>query len=154
MEAGCHSCSRGNAWSNIISVIAIITSVTTALIQISWNRRERSNERELEIYRVLFEEKILKELPEACYKLSFEGEQIAGVDLVCNVLISIRKGLYFFKYYNRGFYQRGTILVQDFEDYLCDLLNIPMLERDVTKIEAQTDQYMKKICDMMLEHFV
>ncbi len=140
--------------SDILSVIAIIISVVSAIFQ--WKRESHFNKVNLEAdyFKELYKEHLLKNLPKKRLLLHFKNGILCDMDGLLDELNSIRQNSLYFYYVDAKFYMELKNVLQDLEDYLIECGNQVISDKENQEIVFQEIQEkLKKLYDVLMKRY-
>lgn len=105
--------------SLILSILAIILSITVAVVEYVRDYNINKVNLESEYYKELFKDYLLYDLPKARKYIRFNSaDKLVDTDNMINELQNLLQDSLYFQYSNQQFYQELKKIVQQFEDYL------------------------------------
>lgn len=128
----------------ILSIIAIIISVVSIIMQRKNSKDSVRVSLEADYYLNIYKEYLMEKIPKACQVIRFSDEKLLDVDSLIDELNNMRRASLFFKYYDEKFYEEIYDALQNLENKLVsksgDMSNenyakfIPELNQDITSI--------------------
>ncbi len=102
----------------VISICAFLVSVAVPIFEFIWNQKMNQHNLEAEYFRDIFGEILYQDMPQAISFIHFNGEEVSGTDIMCEVLRKIRTRAVYFKVADEKFYTKLKKSVQELEDYI------------------------------------
>lgn len=128
----------------VLSILAIVISVITAIAEYMWNKSINTTNLEAEFYKDIYFEYLMKKIPQARQEIRYNNKKIEDIDKFVNVLNDMRRDSLFFRYKDKMFYDVLKKQLQDLEDYVtresCDELDADEFVTFSNKMSEQIEQ--------------
>lgn len=102
----------------ILSIIAIVISVVVAIVEYLSNKKYNVLNLEAEIYKTIFFDYLIKEIPQGRQYIHYNNEKLSDTDKLTDALNNLRRDSLFFKYKDKDFYDKIKTITQELEDLL------------------------------------
>lgn len=102
----------------ILSILAILISICTAVGEFIWNKSINTTNLEAEFYKEIYFEYLMKKIPKARQEMRYNDDGIKDIETLLDTLNTMRQDSLFFKYKDKNFYNGLKEKLQDLEDFL------------------------------------
>lgn len=102
----------------ILSIIAIIVSVSTAIFEYMYNKKINRTNLEAEFFITIYGKSLMEKIPKARQVIHYDGVSISDTQDLIDELNNIRLSSLFYKYSDRTYYDELCNKLQSLEDVL------------------------------------
>ena len=141
MECICNTQTSEPIASIIISIIAVLISITAIVIE----KHNSRSQLKVEFFSDLFKEALSNKIPDARSKLVFQNERVVGCEKLQDALAQMRRDCIYFKYADPKFYNIFESINQEAEDYFIGGLNKNFSENRQKEFLLEGDKILQKL---------
>lgn len=142
---------EGNVATNIISIIALIVALVTAIFSYVQNKKINKISIEANMLLDVYKEYLLDDIPKARRYIHYSNKNIlSGTSNLVDVLNEIRRSSLFFMYKNPDFYKKLCNALQGLEDKLIEKEGFLSVD-DFSKFDDEVDKSIKVIYDLIMK---
>ena len=109
--------------SDIISIIALICSVTTFILNLRVSKMNRAADLEAVYFKEIFMNYLIKEIPINSKYIRFDNGKLSDFNKLVGTLDKMKSESAYFGYIRKDFYKELKKLCEDLEDYLINTSN-------------------------------
>ena len=137
----------------ILSILAIIISVATAIGEFIWNRAINATNLESEFYKEIYFQYLMKKIPKARQEIRFNENKIQDVESLIDTLNNVRQDSLFFKYKDKQFYIKLKDELQSLEDYLVSISNKKMDSDEFSIANTEINKKIELIYEIIMKKY-
>lgn len=140
--------------SDVLSILAIIVSIASAMFQWYFDKRMNKINLESEYFSSLYLEHLLHKLPMARNRLNFSNNRLIDFDALVDELNLIRRDSLYFKYVDTDFYSRAKFKLQSLEDYLINLSEKKLNSNEQKEAFKQIEVMLESIYKIFSDKYI
>lgn len=137
----------------LLSILAIIISVSTAYVQYKESRKLTTTNLEATFYKDLYFDYLLKKIPMARQEIRYNEQKILDVDTLVDVLNKMRQDSLFFKYKDKSFYEQLKRHLQGLEDFLVGTSEQIYDMDDFATVHNNINRMIEEIYDCIMKKY-
>lgn len=134
----------------LLSIIAIIISVITILIEFYGNQRVNRINLEANFFEKIYNDFLVEIIPNARNEIVYNNNVVSGVETLIDVLNDMRRKSLFFKYKEEKFYNRLCSKLQELENELVEKSDLTLDSDDYCKFTEYIKEALEEIYDIIL----
>lgn len=153
----CSAVTNGNSsLSSVLSVIAIVVAIGTAIFEFFWNRVIFKMEISKDIAKEIYNDFLLVKIPEAREKISYnkKRKKIEGTESLEEILNEVRKASLYYKFSDKKFFTSLKKDLQNLEDYLVLESGNKMDEDDYLKVATIINASLENIYKSIISRYI
>ncbi len=129
-------------------IVSIVVAIMTAKRETKFKKRELNDKIFLEIYLKY----MTKDIPESVAKMKMIGDgELSGAKECTEVLRKMRIESIYYRYLDKGFYERITKELTNFEDYLVNNINHKCTGEEQQKMLNEIEKKTKAVYEILME---
>lgn len=138
----------------VLSLIAIIVSVGTAIFQFFWSKKFNQTNLQADLIKEIYWNYLIHDVPSARLMMHYNDEILNGADELRKTLNLIRRDSLFFKYNDKKFYNKLKKQLQDLEDELVVHDETRMTHDEFSSFNTKLNNSIEEIYNTIMNKYL